>query len=164
MSSQSVIPVLLETDYRLHVRAFTSRDLSSVGITLSSKAKQTLRDWIPIHNRLFIVQLNRTVQTQKYGNVCCCFFFVSVCSPNDCSSDEVIDGFYSKLFKVRQNAKCSDIVIVVGGFNAQADRINQTRRYLYGSYGVATQQTDNSDRLRQLCCDKSIFANNKFKH
>ncbi|CAI2736709.1 unnamed protein product [Schistosoma spindalis] len=38
-------------------------------------------------------------------------------------------------------------------------------RHLGGSYGVAAQRTDNSDRLLQLCSDNRLFlANTNFQH
>lgn len=54
---------------------------------------------------------------------------------------------------------------MVGDFNAQVGRLNQTERHLSGSYAVVAQRTDNGDRLLQLCSDNHVFLENaNFKH
>ncbi|PXX94221.1 hypothetical protein DF185_23070, partial [Marinifilum breve] len=62
-------------------------------------------------------------------------------------------------------AKRSDIVLVGGDFNAQIGSLNQTERHLGGYFSIPTQQTDNGDRLLQLCSDNRLFlASANFKH
>lgn len=48
--------------------------------------------------------------------------------------------------------------IVTSDLNPQVSKTNQAERHLGGSYGVATQRTDNGERLLQLCSSNSIFS------
>lgn len=43
----------------------------------------------------------------------------------DWSFDEIKDEFHINL----QKAKCSDVIIIAGAFNAQIGSLNQTKRY-----------------------------------
>lgn len=105
-----------------------------MGTELNSEAEQ-----VPIDNRLCTVRPNRTVRTQKDRNTRRCLFFVSVY--------EVENEFYRKLSNFLQKVKCSDLLVMSGGFNAKIGKLNQTQRQLDAYYGVKAQRTDNGDRL-----------------
>lgn len=133
-------------------------------MVLSSKAEQALLHWILVDSRLCAVRLNRTTRTRKDRNTSRYICVVSAYTPTDCSTDEVQDQFYRKLFNLRK-AKRSEAVIVVGNFSAQIDKLNQIERHLGGIYSVAAQKTDNDNPLSQLCSgSRLLLANANFKH
>ncbi|TNN08890.1 polyprotein, partial [Schistosoma japonicum] len=97
----------------------TTAGLAGVSIALSSKVEKALLDWIPIDSRLYAVLLNGTVRTRKDRDTRRNLFVVSVYAPTDCSSNKVKDGFYRKLSDLLCKTERTDVVIVVGDFNAQ---------------------------------------------
>ena len=74
--------------------ASSSRGYAGVGIALSTRAKKTLLEWIPINSRLCAVRLDSSIRVNKQRNAKRHLFAVSVYAPTDCSNDETKDSFY----------------------------------------------------------------------
>lgn len=102
----------------------TSRGLTGVGISLSSKAELSCPDWFSVDSSVCIAQLNGTVTNWKDRDTHHYLFTVSAYAPTDCSSDEADHECYRKLYNPVQKAKRSDVVMATGDFNVQ---VNWTR-------------------------------------
>ena len=61
--------------------------------------------------------------------------------------------------------KPSDIVIVVGDYNAQLGKLTTHELDLDGRFALGSQRTGNGDRLLHFCCTRGLLrANTNFKH
>ena len=143
----------------------SARGQAGVGIALSRKAENALLDWFPVNSRLSAVRLNGSVKVSRNKNSRRCLFVVSIYAPTDCSSDDLKDKFYSDLSGLLENARSSDIVMVIGDFNAQIGRLDESERRFGGSHAIPSRRTDNGDRLLNLCAQRGLFlANTNFEH
>ena len=143
----------------------SARGQAGVGIALSRKAESALLDWFPVNSRLCAVRLNGSVRVRRNKNSRRCLFVVSVYAPTDNSSDDLKDRFYSDLSGLLGNVRSSDIVMVIGDFNAQIGCLDETERRFGGPFAVHARRTDNGDRLLNLCAQRGLFlANTNFQH
>ncbi|CAH8434994.1 unnamed protein product [Heterobilharzia americana] len=108
----------------------SSRGLAGVGIALSTRAENSLLDWVIVDSRLCAIQLNSTVKNERNSGTRRCLFVISAYAPTDWSSDEVKDEFYRKLSSFLLRAKRSDVVVVEGDFIAHMGKLSEAERHL----------------------------------
>ena len=138
---------------------------AGVGFALSSRAHKALIDWIPVNSRLFAARFSSPVKAGRNRSQKRALFVVSLYIPTNCSDDSAKDEFYNDLNRLLNMKNPSDIVIVVGDYNAQLGKLTTHELDLGGRFALGSQRADNGDRLLHFCSTHGLFlANTNFKH
>ncbi|XP_050514333.1 craniofacial development protein 2-like [Diabrotica virgifera virgifera] len=126
---------------------------NGVGIFITSKFKKYVKNFVPVNDRLAILQLN-----SKPFNV----NVIQIYAPtSEKKYDNDVESFYSQLKQTLNNLNRNEITYIIGDFNA---KIDQGRRSdLIGGYGLG-ESNERGDRLYQFCQEHDmIIANTWFK-
>ncbi|KER20547.1 hypothetical protein T265_10934 [Opisthorchis viverrini] len=127
-----------------------TRGIYGAGVALNPRAERALVDWIP-------VRLSSPIKLNACRHKKRRLFVVSAYAEKD--------TFYRELSGLTRQARCTDIVILLGDLDSQVGRLSSLDSHLGGRFGVDVRRTDNGDRLLQLCADLELFlASTNFQH
>lgn len=121
------------------------------GIIARVQAERAMLGRVPDNSRVCATCMNDSVRINRSRLKHCYLFVVSVYVPTDCSSSEATDEFYHQLSRLLRNACTVDIVVVAVGSNAQLGYLTETEGDIGRPFSASVDQTDNGDRLTQVC-------------
>ena len=110
-----------------------------VGIFIAKQFKNSLIEWNPISDRLIVARFKN-----KFKNVS----FINCYAPTETTIDEEKDEFYEQLTTALMNCPKTDIIVLVGDFNAQ---VETRKTNCFGVHGIGKTTNNNGQRLMNLC-------------
>lgn len=137
-----------------HTIIYSGRDKSGqsgVGLILTKRAASSLLGYNPINDRLILIKLktkNRDIT------------ILQVYAPTTAAPDEEIEDFYNNLQETIEKVKKSDILIIMGDFNAKVGKETaKEEKYIKGPYSIG-QRNERGERLIQLCQEHNLIITN----
>jgi exonuclease III len=123
-----------------------------VGIAMTDRVARSLMGYWPVNERIIMCKLRA-----KPFNI----VVLQVYAPTSDYSDEEIEDFYEEINKTLKETKSSDMVLIMGDFNAKVGDLVMSKSI--GKYGLG-KTNDRGETLIQFCerNDMSI-ANTLFK-
>ncbi|GFS08809.1 craniofacial development protein 2-like [Elysia marginata] len=110
-----------------------------VGILIKNDIAKSLMGYWPVHERIILCKF----EAKPFNIV-----IMQVYAPTSDYSDEEVEAFYDDVSKTLKQAKSSDVVIVMGGFNAKVGNTAMSKSI--GRYGLGTSN-ERGERMIQFC-------------
>lgn len=127
-----------------------SQHLYGVAINVSEKVAKTVTGFIPISERIILLQMMTT-----HGRL----NIIQIYAPTADKEEVEIEKFYDDLQKTLHNTKSRDITIVMGDFNA---KVGEGRcETIVGPYGLGVRN-ERGDRLIEFCLEHNLVVTNTF--
>lgn len=137
-------------------QARAAANYSGVGMLIHPRHKNALMSWSPISDRIMTARFKT-----KLRNIT----FIIGYGPTNVAEPEKKDRFYDHLNATIAKAPRSDIVILLGDFNAQVADPNRCQPNIMGSHGLHLNPNDNGNRLIDICAQHQLFiGGTKFPH
>lgn len=116
---------------------------SGVGFLLTAAARKSLLNWEPISDRMMVARFQASPKNVT---------FVQVYAPTLQADSDVKDEFYARLMQTLDRVSKSDIVIVLGDFNAKVGSDNRGWENVMGKHGLGPDRmNDNGTLFAELC-------------
>ena len=122
-----------------------------VGILLGNEAARALIAWNPVNERIMTARL----QTRH-----CRAKTMIVYAPTEDANDTDKDEFYHQCQDLLNSIPTSDIVLLMGDFNAQIS--SQKQNGITGPHGAAQETNDNGKRMLLLCNISGLCSGNTY--
>lgn len=117
-----------------------------VGFLLGKAFKNALLGWTPVSERIISARFKT-----KFRKVT----VVQCYAPTNQTEMEIKENFYSLLDKTLSEIKQSDIVILMGDFNAKVGTDNIDLEHIMGREGVG-EKNENGELLIELCGNHNL--------
>lgn len=123
--------------------------LGGVGLIISRQLRNSLIEWKPVSERIISARFHSRI---KKVSIIQCY------APTEVAEDLAKDEFYEQLTSTLMNTPRSDIVILMGDFNAKIGTTinNQQYRGIIGAHGMDTATNNNGERLTGICMEHSL--------
>lgn len=114
---------------------------SGVGLMLSKSARQCLKSWSPISDRILIARFESRIRHITY---------VQVYAPTEQASVEDKEAFYEQLAHTFERINKSDIVVLMGDLNAKVGSSNANWENVMGTHGLGAMNS-NGELFADFC-------------
>jgi len=127
---------------------------SGVALILSQRAEKSLLGFNPVNDRIISARFKTMT-----GSMTVC----QVYAPTMLANDQEIEEFYDKLQEVINSAPRTDMIILMGDFNAKVGNVHLDSNGVVGKFGFG-QRNERGDRLVNFCgLNDLIITNTQFK-
>ena len=121
-----------------------------VGFMLKSSLQKYLIGHWPLSERNIMIKLKA-----KPFNLA----IIQTYAPTSSHSDEEVEAHYQEIDKMLKEVKSTDVLIVLGDFNAKLG--NESFQNITGDFGLG-KRNERGDRLIQFCIENNLIASNTF--
>ncbi|XP_030745131.1 craniofacial development protein 2-like [Sitophilus oryzae] len=119
---------------------------NGVALLITKNLTKSLIEWKPINDRILIARFKTKVRNLT---------IVQCYAPTEPSTDEDKDIFYETLNTTLNAIKKSDMMIVMGDFNAKVGSDNRNSEDIMGKHGLGNRN-NNGDRLLGMCSNYQL--------
>jgi len=141
-------------DHRILSSGKDEHHRSGVALVLSSTAEKALLGFNPVSDRIITARFRTML-----GGMTVCQVYAPTINANDMEMDE----FYSSLQDVISNVPKTDLIIMMGDFNAKVGNQYYDSNGSVGKFGYG-QRNERGDRLVQFCIlNDLVISNTQFK-
>ena len=128
---------------------------SGVGFLLSKTAKQCLKYWKPISDRIIVARFKTRTKN---------ITFIQAYAPINKAPVERKDEFYQLLSRTMEEVNRSDVLIVMGDLNAKVGSNNTGREIIMGKHGVG-KMNENGELFADFCLNYDlVIGGTQFSH
>ncbi|XP_071638432.1 craniofacial development protein 2-like [Temnothorax longispinosus] len=120
---------------------------SSVGILLNSNTRRGLINWKPVTDGIIWVRLR-----SKVTNIT----FIQCYAPTEVSDEESKNVFYEQLTATIRDLRKSDIVVLMGDFNAKVGQNNSRLEHVMGAHALG-QMNNNGELLIEFWSTQGLI-------
>jgi|UniRef100_A0A2S2QFY1 exonuclease III len=125
-----------------------NRHRNGVGIILNKDVNQSVNGFIPISERVLLIQLEAI--TNKMN-------IIATYAPTADCDEDLINNFYIDLNKALNYTKSRDTNLIMGDFNAKIGEGEISR--VVGKFGLGTRN-DRGEKLIQFCMENKLTVMN----
>ena len=123
-----------------------------VGVIIHKKYAAAVMGFLPISKRVMVVKL----QGKPFD-----LAIIQAYAPTADKTEEELEEFYADMEKAYKNVKATDILVVMGDFNAKIGKGSVDNHV--GSFGLGSRN-ERGDRLLEFCMEKDlVIANTLFQ-
>jgi hypothetical protein len=115
--------------------------MKGVGMLLSKNIRAVLLEWNPISERIITAKIKT-----KFRNMS----IVQCYAPTEDAEPTEKEVFYSLLDRILTDTHRSDVVLMMGDFNAKVGCDNEDTEYIMGKYSLP-QRNENGELLIEIC-------------
>jgi len=117
--------------------------IRGVGILVNKNIRRALLEWNPISERIITARIQTKLRKMS---------IVQCYAPTENAELDEKEAFYSLLDKTLVGIKRSDIIVMMGDFNAQVGNNNQDIEHIMGRHGMpCNKENENGQLLIELC-------------
>lgn len=124
--------------------------INGVGIILNEQTARHVTNFIPISERLLLIQLNTTPIKSN---------IIQVYAPTADKADEIIEAFYNDLTNTLRRLPKNDLTIIMGDFNAKVG--NGQFEECIGPFGLG-ERNERGERLIDFVMEEQFIVTNTF--
>ena len=112
--------------------------IRGVGILVNKNIRGALLEWNPISERIITARIQTKLRNMS---------IVQCYAPTENVELDEKEAFYSLLHKTLIGIKRSDIIVMMGDFNAQLGNNNQDNEHIMGRYGIPCDKENENGQL-----------------
>uniref|UniRef100_A0A8D8YBA7 Craniofacial development protein 2 n=3 Tax=Cacopsylla melanoneura TaxID=428564 RepID=A0A8D8YBA7_9HEMI len=137
-------------DHRIYYSGVPSKYEHGVGIIIHKLVAQNVSNFVPVNERLMLVQVNANPVNVN---------IIQVYAPTSDYSETEIDNFYAQVNKVVQSIPKKEVRIILGDFNAKIGKGRSGNHV--GPHGLG-ERNDNGDKLCTFAGENDLIIMNTF--
>ena len=127
-----------------------NRHPNGVGIMINNNLKSCVKNFIPISDRILLLQLKASRQNVN---------IIQVYAPTADKSEDIIEEWYDQLRQIVKQLKKHEVNLIIGDFNA---KVGQGRVLdIVGEHGLGSRN-ERGDRLIEFCQEENLMVANTF--
>ena len=139
----------LKKDDYIFIHSGGEEHCRGVGFLIKQSLENSILGYWPLNDRVMLLKINA-----KHFDIA----IIQVYAPTSEHSDEEIEVFYEHVQKAIKQTKSTDVVVIIGDFNA---KVGSNHEKVVGKFGLG-DCNERGERLIQFCKENQLIVTNTF--